>query len=276
MVGAGYILRAGPDGETVAQQKQAVVGGVITGASAEMIEYMRQDFLDSTGARLAELDQALVEGGDVEAMRYFAFETKGQARNFGMTLLSLIAARMEDYLNAIDHVADWAQPGIRAFFDALQNVVNGGIDPDADPSIVVRSLPARPRVLGVDDNDTLDVEVMLVMDQTAATGIVEREMQACGYRTTVVTSPFEAFEAAVRTRPDMVIVAAVLEGLTGIDLATALATMPETRNTPVALLTSLDDDDANLSLLPKSVPVIHKGERFGDDLARAMSHHFLL
>ena len=257
-------------------QKQAVVGGVITGASAEMIEYMRQDFLDTTGAKVVEFERALSAGGDIEAMRYFAFETKGQARNFGMTLLSLIAARLEDYLNAIDHVADWAAPGIRAFLDALQNVVNGGIADDADPSMVVRGLPARPRVLGVDDNETLDVEVMLVMEHNATTGIVEREMQACGYRTTVVTSPFEAFEAAVRTRPDMVIVSAVLEGLTGIDLATALATMPETRNTPVAVLTSLDDDDGNLNLLPKSVPVIHKGERFGDDLARAMSHHFLL
>ena len=183
---------------------------------------------------------------------------------------------LEDYLNAIDRIADWSLPGIRAFLDALQNVVDGGIADDADPSLVVRGLPARPRVLGVDDNETLDVEVMLVMDHNAATGIVEREMQACGYRTTVVTSPFEAFEIAVRTRPDLVIVSAVLEGLTGIDLATALATMPETRNTPVAVLTSLDDDDANLNLLPKSVPVIHKGDRFGDDLAKAMSHHFLL
>ena len=256
--------------------KHAVVGGVITGASAEMIDYMRQDFLDATGGRVAELERALAEGGDLGALRYFAFETKGQARNFGMTLLGLVAARLEDYLNAIDRIADWSLPGIRAFLDALQNVVNGGIADDADPSMVVRGLPARPRVLGVDDNETLDVEVMLVMDQTAATGIVEREMQACGYRTTVVTSPFEAFESVVRTRPDMVIVAAVLDGLTGIDLATALATMPETRNTPVALLTSLDDDDSNLALLPKSVPVIHKGESFGDDLARAMSHHFLL
>ena len=260
----------------MAQHKQAVVGGVITGASAEMIEYMRQDFLDGTGDKLATLDRALAEGGDLEALRYFAFETKGQARNFGMTLLGLVAARLEDYLNAIDHIADWSVPGIRAFMDSMQNVINGGIADDADPSILVRGLPARPRVLGVDDNETLDVEVMLVMAHNAATGIVEREMQACGYRTTVVTSPFEAFEAAVRTRPDMVIVEAILPGLSGIDLATALATMPETRNTPVAVLTSLDDNDSNLNLLPKSVPVIHTGECFGDDLARAMSHQYLL
>jgi CheY-like chemotaxis protein len=262
-------------GVTVAN-KQAVMGGVITGASAEMIDYMRQDFLDTTGARLAELDRDLEAGAGIGPFRYFAFETKGQARNFGMTLLGLVAARMEDYLNALDHISDWAVPGIHAFFDALANVASGGIAEDADPSMIVRGLPARPRVLGVDDNDVLDVEVMLVMDRNAATGIVEREMQACGYRTTVVTSPFEAFESVVLTRPDMVIVEAVLEGLTGIDLATALATMPETRNTPVAVLTGLDGDDANLGLLPRSVPVIYKGDSFGDDLARAMSHHFLL
>ena len=64
--------------------------------------------------------------------------------------------------------------------------------------------------------------------------------------------------------------------LSGIDLATALATMPDTRNTPVAVLTSLDDDSTDLNLLPKSVPVIHRGDRFGDDLAKALSHHFLL
>jgi hypothetical protein len=52
--------------------------------------------------------------------------------------------------------------------------------------------------------------------------------------------------------------------------------MPETRHTPVAVLTGLDGDDANLGLLPRSVPVIYKGDSFGDDLARAMSHHFLL
>ncbi len=263
-------------GGTSVAQKNAVVGGVVTGASAEMIEYMRQDFLDHTVEKILAFESQLGTGSDLETLRYFAFETKGQARNFGMSLLGLIAARLEDYLNAIDHVSDWAGAGIRAFFEAMQSVISGGIADDADPSMIVRSLPARPRVLGVDDNETLDVEVMLVMDHNSQATIVEREMQACGYRTTIVTSPFEAFESVVRTRPDMVIVNAVLRGLGGIDLATALATMPETRNTPVAVLSSLDDSDGNLGLLPKSVPVIHTGEHFGDDLAKAMSHHFLL
>lgn len=260
----------------MAAQKQALVGGVVTGASAEMIEYMKQDFLDNTGERLRVFEQTLSSGPDLDALRYFAFEIKGQARNFGMSLLGIVAARFEDYLNALDQVADWSASGVNAFIDTMRSVIDGGITEDSDPSMIVRGLPARPRVLGVDDNDILDVEVILVMEHNAQTGIVERELQACGYRTSIVISPFEAFEHAVRTRPDMVIVSAVLPGLSGIDLATALATMPETRNTPVAVLTSLDDDNENLNLLPKSVPVIRKGDSFGEDLATALSHHFLL
>lgn len=260
----------------MAARKQALVGGVVTGASAEMIEYMKQDFLDNTGERLLVFEQTLSSEPDLDALRYFAFEIKGQSRNFGMSLLGIVAARLEDYLKALDQVSDWSASGVNAFIDTMRSVIDGGIAEDSDPSMIVRGLPARPRVLGVDDNDILDVEVMLVMEHASQTSFVEREIQACGYRTTVVTSPFEAFEQAVLTRPDMVIISAVLPGLSGIDLATALATMPETRNTPVALLTSLDDKNENLKLLPKSVPVINKGDSFGDDLAKAMSHHFLL
>ena len=259
----------------VAQEKQNI-GSVITGASEEMIEYMRQDFLDSTRDKLHDLDRNLAEGSDLDALRYSIFEIKGQARNFGMSLLGIIALRLEDYLNAIDEVSDWSEPGIRAFLDVMTGVISGGIAEDEDPSLIVRGLPARPRVLGVDDNETLDVDVMLVMEHSAQTTFVERELQACGYRTNIVSSPFEAFEQVVRVRPDMVIVSGVLPDLSGVDLATALATMPETRNTPVAVLTNVGDESGPLALLPKSVPVIHRGDSFGDDLAKAMSHHFLL
>jgi CheY-like chemotaxis protein len=74
----------------------------------------------------------------------------------------------------------------------------------------------------------------------------------------------------------MVIISAVMPDLSGIDLAIALAAMPATRNVSTALITSLDDDDEYLRLLPGSVPVIHKGASFGDDIAEALSRLFLI
>ncbi|MCH8835401.1 MAG: hypothetical protein IH925_05600, partial [Proteobacteria bacterium] len=98
----------------------------------------------------------------------------------------------------------------------------------------------------------------------------------CGYRITTVTSTFEALPLIVRTKPDMVIISAVMPNLSGIDLAIALAAMPATRNVPMALITSLDADDEYLKLLPDSVPVIHKSPAFGDDLAEALSRLFMI
>ena len=101
-------------------------------------------------------------------------------------------------------------------------------------------------------------------------------MQQCGYRITNVTTTFEALPLIIRTKPDMVIISAIMPELSGIDLAVALASMPATRNIPTALITSLDPDDDYLKLLPQAVPVIKKGPSFGDDLAEALSHLFII
>ena len=52
--------------------------------------------------------------------------------------------------------------------------------------------------------------------------------------------------------------------------------MPATRNIGVAVITSLDLDDANLKMLPPTVPIIQKSASFGDDLVKALQEEFLL
>jgi PleD family two-component response regulator len=136
-------------------------------------------------------------------------------------------------------------------------------------------LPAKTGFLP-QDIEVRDVEVMLVMPHGAATRYVEREMQQCGYRTSVVESTLEALHMIIRVKPDFVIVSAMMPELDGIDLVVGLASMPATRNIPSALLTSLDDNDDALKLVPKHVPVIHKSGAFGDDLAEALSNVFLI
>ncbi len=52
--------------------------------------------------------------------------------------------------------------------------------------------------------------------------------------------------------------------------------MPATRNIGVAVITSLDPEDANLKMLPPTVPIIQKSASFGDDLVKALQEEFLL
>lgn len=253
-----------------------IAKGVYAGANAEMVGNLLRDFRDEALEQIQQLEVDLAPEADIEAYRRFAFMLKGQAHNFGLPLLEVVARRMEDYLSAVAVLGEPEVERLHVFLDTVSDVLEGRVAPDADAKQIVRSLPARPANFDEHSIEVRDVEVMLVMLHGAQTHYVEREMQACGYRVTIVTATVAALEQAVRTRPDIVVISAVMPHLSGIDLAVALSAMPETRNIPCALITSLPPDDEHLAFVPDRVPVIRKGSTFGDDLAAALSYHFLL
>ncbi len=250
--------------------------GEYAGAAIDLVQNLLDEFLEDTAERLRMLDRDLADGADLAPFRCFAFEIKGQAHNFGHVPLEVVTQRMEDYLSAIAQLDTQSVADLRRFLAVIDDAVSGSIRRDADPALLVRGLPARPAAFSTDDVEIRDVEVMLVMHHGAQTRFVEREMQACGYRVTLVTSTTAALKQAIHTKPDMVINSAVMPGLSGIDLTIALSAMLETRNIPVALITSLDPDDEQLKAVPEGVPIIQKGESFGDDLVSALNYHFLL
>ena len=253
-----------------------ITQGVYAGATADLVENLRSEFVDETAETLRTLSNDLSECSEIEAIRRFAFEIVGQAHNFDMCLLESVAQRLGNFLSAVVAVTPTLVLDIRAHLDVMTDIVDRRIPDDADPAALVRRLPARPYGFDVAGVDVQDLEVMLVMLHNAQTRFIEREMQACGYRVTIVTSTITALQEIVRTKPNIAIISAVMPGLSGVDLAIAITAMPETRNTPVALITSLDTSDPVLQLIPKNVPIIHKSHRFGDDLAAALSYHFLL
>lgn len=252
------------------------VKGQYAGATAEMVENLRQEFVDDTAEKLAEFSGLKLEAANVDSLRKFVFGVKGEAHNFGLSVLEIVTQRLEGYLENVRDVDDRAKRDIGEFLDRMQEVLDGVIPADANTALIVRDLPVRQSDFNIDEVEARNIEVMLVMLHGAQTRFVEREMQQCGYRISIVTNTFEAFEHAVRLKPDFVIVSAVMQGLTGIDLALALSHMPMTRNIPLAVITSLSSDDESLKMLPETVPIIRKSNSFGDDLAEALAQNFLL
>ena len=192
-----------------------------------------------------------------------------------MRLIGTIAHRMENYLSSIKELPPRAVDDMQIFIDYLTDTLEGRISLDSDVSTIVRKLPAQVS-FSEDDIEVRNIEVMLVMLHGTASHFVERELKQCGYRVHVVTTVFEAFPLIVRTKPDFIIISAVMPELYGIDLAVGLSAMPSTRNIPLALITSLDADDEQLQFLPKSTPIIQKGASFGDDLFKALDDLFLI
>ncbi len=253
-------------------------------AATEVHDELRQEFVDEATETLQSLDVVLDAGRNghapesqvVDEFRRASVRLRGPAGNFGLRALATVAHRLDDYLtHAPAALPPRVWDDLQAFLDLMLALVEGQYGNDVEPASLVRALPPR---LGFElgDIQVRSVEVMLVMPQGAQTRYVERELQQCGYRVSVVPDTIEAFGHVVQSKPDLIVVSALMPHLDGIDLAIGLAAMPSTRNIPIAVITSLDADDERLALLPRKVPVVHKGASFGDDLFTALDSLFLI
>ncbi len=256
-----------------------------TVASGEVADQLRQEFRDESAEVLQGLDLILDAGRNghgraediVPAFRRAAITLRGQAASNGYAALSAIAHRLDDYLRSVSlPFLPRVWDDLQRFLDTAQDLLAADPEASRDVSRLARGLP---HAVGFDlkDIQIRNVEVMLVMVPGAQTHFVERELQQCGYRVSVVSDTIMALAMALQIKPDLIIVSAVMPGgLDGIDLAIGLGAMPSTRNIPMAVITSLDPGDERLNLLPKAVPIVHKSPSFGDDLFAALDRLFLI
>lgn len=201
-----------------------------------------------------------------------ASNMRSQAQALGLPLIKLVTHRLDEYVGELKSVGPAQFDDIQVFVDRIEKLADGEEVGNAEMPAVVRALPAK-RTADVDFGpiEQKNVEVLLVVPEKAMSHIVERELAACGYRTSVVRNPFEALEMAVHTRPDMVIASMELGVLTGVDLGSALAAMPTTQGIPFAVLTSYSWGHPKLAGLPIRAALIRKGPKFGDDLAESLA-----
>lgn len=257
--------------------------GIHSGDFEEVAQSIRQESMDEASDIIAEMDARLSDVRNdhnliedfANKARFSILALKKQAKTIGLPLLVTITHRMENYLSNVKYLPPRAIDDFQLFVDLLLDVLEGRISASSDISAIVRKLPSRVN-LNEDDIEVRNIEVMLVMLHGTASHFVERELKQCGYHVTIVTSVFEALALIVRTKPDFIIISAIMPELYGVDLAIGLAAMPSTRNIPLALITSLDPDDEQLKALPVTTPIIRKGPSFGDDLFKALDDLFLI
>lgn len=201
-----------------------------------------------------------------------ASNMRSQAQALALPLIKLVTHRLEEYVAELKSVGVGELDEIQVFIDRIEKLADGEHVVDTDMPAVVRSLPAK-RAADIDFGpiEKKNVEVLLVVPEKAMSRIVERELAACGYRTSVVRNPFEALEVVVHTKPDMVVASMELGVLTGVDLGCALAAMPITQGIPFGVLTSYNWGHPKLAGLPPRAALIRKGAQFGDDLAESLA-----
>jgi hypothetical protein len=239
---------------------------------------IRQEFIDESTDVLHEINvmlanvrsQTMPPDQALATIRRHCHNMRAASRGVNMPSVELVVIRLEDYVVDLETLALQIDD-IQSFIDKMSSAIEGDrVAQQVDLSQFVRQLPAR-KTFDIGDITQLNIEVLLVNPQRAMARFVERELQACGYRVTNVKTSFEALQLAVRTKPDMIICSALLDEISGIDLACAMAAMPVTQKIPFAVLTSFGWGHSSLDSLPMRCAIIRKGPHFGDDLAEALS-----
>lgn len=236
---------------------------------AEFVDETR-DALYALEVMLGNFESGMVSASDALSQlrrSFLSLEVRSQSvDNAPMTIL---AHRASEYASDLREFGRDMVSDVQTFIDAIRRQIDHG----GNAAEVVRQLPFR-RIVDFDISEAikkLNIEIMLVIPDRAIGRFVERELAACGYRASNARSFFRGLETAVRTQPNMVIAAAVLEELSGIDLARALSSISATAKIPFALLTSYERDHPSLADLPDSVAIVRKGPQFGEDIADALS-----
>lgn len=184
----------------------------------------------------------------------------------------LLLQRLTGYLDLLPpgppephHIHD-----LGVFVDTLQAVLADDGAMPGDEAEFARSLPVM-RPADLDDLGQRAVEILLVDPQRTSARFIAREFQACGFRVATALRSYEALELAARTRPDLVVAAAVIDEIDGSELAAMLRVAKATAAIPFALLTSYEPGHPALAQLPPGAAVIRRGAPFADDVARELS-----
>lgn len=254
----------------------------------ELMAQMRAEFVDEAEENFNEIDimiQNLRAGNDdpksaIIKLRRIAHSMKGTSGLSDFPLVGAIMHRLEDYLSGLDRLENKYLDDVQVYIDKARKFSSLSIDHSSIPaSDIVRQLPDRI-LAGIDTTgmvaDTENViEVMMVIKEKTAGMLFERELRAAGLRVITVKNSFQAIESAVREKPNMIVVSGVLDELTGVDVAAAIASMPTTSKIPVCMLTSFPKGHPDLSGLPDKVELIHKN-KLKDDLLNVLEKFKLI
>jgi hypothetical protein len=234
----------------------------------EFVDEVR-DVCNTLDVLLGNLRSGNAKGDEALAtLRRSFVSLEARSKGVDQPLISILAYRATDYLADVKELGRGQVDDLQTFVDRMRAVVDGDTGTIEAAPQLVRELPAkRATDFDIGDVKQLNVESMVVAPDRMTQRVVSRELAACGYRVSSEKSALRALELISRIRPDFVIVSAVLDELSGIDVASALTAMPSTRNIPIALLTSYTWGHPSLHDLPTRVAIIRKGNSFGADLA---------
>jgi chemotaxis protein histidine kinase CheA len=250
----------------------------------DMVRQLDIEYHDDASERIADMAQCLAQIGEegpnealISKLRRQGHNLKGTAASFGYPVITMIAHRLETYINDMRQWEPATLKDLYRFVDLMGEMLDRPVQPSDDEiSQIVRSLPAQSMIPAAQTAANMDiqvkvVEILLVTPTRTIAKLLSQQIIACGFRVNSVSDPIEGLTMAIRTRPDMIITSQAMKGMSGVDLICALKSIAVTERIPACILTSQELGAAVFERLPAGTMMLRTGDQFADDFGTAIA-----
>jgi chemotaxis protein histidine kinase CheA len=242
------------------------------------LERLKQEFIESSGDRLDEIDGAIdrifKRIGDREAdfhqLQRDIHSIKGSAGTHGFGAVTVIAHRAEDYIESSRRLTNDQLQYVQVYVDRMREIMESGVNPsDNETQAILKSLPSSASV-SVSDQEQRRVIVLLVMPKGIQRKLIGTELASCGFEISFSEKPLEAIGLALSIQPDIVVSSTEFPDITGVELANILKAVHATRDVSFVLTTSHEPGSHALDELPEGTEIIHKSGDFAEELTECL------
>ncbi|HHO69654.1 MAG TPA: EAL domain-containing protein, partial [Gammaproteobacteria bacterium] len=198
----------------------------------DVLTRVASHFLQQAPRDADAMRQAL-EAQDATGLRRLAHSMKSASATLGATALSQRCAALESNADSGDLTS--AAELLATFDDTLSPALSA-----------LRALVQdKPPADAMNEDRTPDRECILLIDDDAGFRLATAEaLGGAGYRVIEAAGGAEGLELAARHKPDLVLLDAVMDDMDGFAVCRRMQQMTALRNTPILLVTGLDNIEA--------------------------------
>tara|TARA_B100000676_G_scaffold242956_1_gene244542 strand:- start:594 stop:1340 length:747 start_codon:yes stop_codon:yes gene_type:complete len=215
----------------------------------DALERLKREFIDTSAEKLDKID-AIIDrlyrgeeddrGADFVEFQRDIHSLKGSAGTYGFDSVSLIAHRLEDYIETTRRLSSENLLDVQVFVDRIREIFEGGDEVPNDRLIpILDSLPTSGIAQTTESEQEAESKVaLLVMSKGVQRKLVSADLTGNGFELAYADHPLDAFRLAVSLKPNLVVTSLEFDNLNGLELTRALRGVDATSTTPIVLLTS--------------------------------------
>lgn len=240
----------------------------------ETLERLRREFIDDASERLDRIDShidQLYRGSGDRKSNLVGFQReihsmKGSAGTYGFQSVTLIAHRLEDFIETIPQLSRDLMLSFQAYVDKMREILESGTEvQDGQLEAILDALPSSAAPTESNQNKQAE-SVFLVMQKGVQRRLITTELVSRGFEMAFSSHPLEAFGLVISLKPKLIVSSIEFDQLSGLELACAFRAVDAAKNIPIVLLTSYDKKKLGQTQLPENTSIIQKGPNFASEL----------